>query len=108
MTQTDDLPGVLAEIAEIAGRDAALDVALAFGGSTMHVPAPGRVCHHGLARVLGDERARLVAERFQGEQVYVPKANGASARRLRSQGLSTREIASRLGVSRRTVQRFIR
>lgn len=107
MNVNADLPGVLDEIADIAGRDAALDLAAMFGGSTLHVPAPGRVHLHAFARVLGDERARQVAERFQGEQVYIPQARRASAARLRSQGLSTREIARRLGVSRRTAQRLV-
>ena len=107
MNADADLPGVLDEIADIAGRDAALDLAATFGGSTLHVPAPGRVHRHALCHVLGDERARQVAERFQGEQVYIPQARRASVLRLRSQGLSRREIAKRLGVSDRTVRRIL-
>ena len=108
MNVNADLPGVLDEIADIAGRDAALDLAAAFGGSTLHVPAPGRVHSHALAHVLGDQRARQVAERFQGDVVYVPKCRRAVARRMRSQGRSTRDIASVMGVSRRAVQQMLR
>ena len=32
------LPGVLAEIEDVAGRQAALDLALALGGETLHIP----------------------------------------------------------------------
>ena len=38
-----DLPGVLSEIAEIAGRRAALEMALRFGGSQIYIPHARRV-----------------------------------------------------------------
>ena len=104
----NDLPGVLPEIAELAGRDAAIELARLCGGSTMHVPrVVGLSPSHPLVAALGAKGARLVADRFQGEQVYVPQARRAVARHLAFQGRSTAEIARALGVTRRTVQRFL-
>ena len=107
VTEPDDLPGVLAEIAEVTSCDAALDIALAYGGSTLHVPTPERVGIHGLDSLLGRPNAVSFAERFGGEQIYVPKARRAVAARLRLRGLSTAAIAETLGVTRRSARRLV-
>ena len=51
------LPGVLAEIAAVAGEDAALAVAAAHGGTQVYIPpAPAR--DHWLARLVGHALAK--------------------------------------------------
>ncbi|MCY4548146.1 MAG: helix-turn-helix domain-containing protein [Defluviicoccus sp.] len=103
------LPGALAEIEEIAGRGAALALALELGGIELRVPRPATVtAGHALARVVGLETARAIAERFQGETVYVPMARRALVRHLTRQGTAVADIARLLGISRQTARRYRR
>ncbi|MCY3878066.1 MAG: helix-turn-helix domain-containing protein [Rhodobacteraceae bacterium] len=102
------LPGILADIAAVAGREAAIDTAAAFGGLTMHIPAPENVNGHELGRVLGEERALLISLHFKGEQIYIPMARRHVIRRMHSHGAGKREIARRLAVSYRTVHRLLK
>lgn len=102
----DILPGVLAEVAEVAGREAALDLALHMGGQPLHVPKPGHIApEHPLVRAVGATAARIVADRFQGESLYIPIARRAQVLKLAEQGLPNGDIARRLGISRRSVER---
>ena len=104
------LPGVLAEMADIAGRAAACGIALAHGGDDgWNVPrrvacAPGRA----LAELVGGRAARAVIRRFGGESVAVPLARRALVAHLAERGLTTTEIARRLGIARRTARRYRR
>ena len=104
------LPGVLAEMADIAGRAAACGIALAHGGDDgWNVPrrvacAPGRA----LAELVGGRAARAVIRRFGGESVAVPLARRALVAHLAECGLTTTEIARRLGIARRTARRYRR
>ncbi len=106
------LPGVLAEIAEVAGYAAALEVALAHGGEdAFHIPRPEYLAHergHPLVALLGLEAARAVARRCGGGPVYIPRARRALVAYLADQGRTTAEIAVRLGLSRRTARRYRR
>ena len=43
---TAPLPGVLAEIAEVAGRAAAVEVSLAWGGDWIHFPKSAHLARH--------------------------------------------------------------
>ena len=105
--KTDDLPGVIEEIAEVAGRQAAIRLAMRLGGSVIHVPRPSHVSpDHPLAEAIGIDAARAVAERFAGEGLYIPMSRRFVARHLSDEGLAARQIASQLGVSIRTVQRY--
>ena len=109
MTDGPALLGVLAEIAEIAGREAALALSLASGGCSIYIPRPDRICpDHRLARAIGIEAARAVAERFHGEIVEVPMARRALVRDFARRGVSTAAIAERLKLSRKTVRRYRR
>ncbi len=104
------LPGVLAEIAEVAGRVAACDIALTHGGDDgWNVPrrldgAAGRA----LADLVGGAAARALVGRFGGEAVAVPLARRALVVHLSGIGLTTTEIARRLGIARRTARRYRR
>ena len=102
-----NLPGVLDEIAEVAGREAALALALHMGGRDIHVPKPRNVgAGHRLAAVMGLEAARSFAGRFRGEQIYVPKARRALTAHLSGQGMAVSRIAERLGISRATAYQY--
>ena len=110
MTTTDpsELPGVLAEIAGLAGTRAALDLALALGGQPAHIPLPQNLSpDHPLAVAMGT-RAGSVCERFGGESLYIPIARRALCKDLAAQGMTQSKIARRLGVSVRTVRRHLR
>ena len=104
-----DLPGVLAEIAEIAGRDAAMELALKLGGEALYVPRPARLDpDHRLVVVVGFEASVRIAERFQGETIDVPLARRELALWMAARGATRREIARRLGRQVRTVRRYFR
>ncbi len=109
MSGLPELPGVLAEIAELAGREAALKLALAMGGEQIHVPRPDNVkAGHPLAGAIGAPAAVLVSGRFAGESLYVPKARRALARHLHAKGTPKAAIAARLGVSIKTARQYVR
>ena len=102
------LPGVLAEMAEAAGRDAACGVALEHGGKDGWL-VPRRVdCAGGraLMELVGAAAARALTRRFGGESVSVPLARRALVEHLAAAGLSTGGIAQRLRIARRTVRRY--
>ena len=108
---TAPLPGVLAEIAEVAGRAAAVEVSLAWGGDWIHFPKSAHLARHPehpLAALLGVKNAGAVAARVGGGSVYVPFARRACARHLAGEGLAVRAIADRIRTSPKTVRRYIR
>ena len=109
MTGAPNLPGVLSEIEDVAGREAAIALALEFGGESLHVPRPSYLKDdHPLVRALGAEAARQVADHFTGEVLYVPRARRFVVFHLVDQGKSTREIARRLGIGTSTVSQYRR
>ena len=111
MTATAPLPGVLAEIAEVAGVDVAIAVSLAYGGDWLHIPKPDYLARHPaheLVTSLGDEAARSVAARIGGGSIYIPMARRACACHLAREGVPVRAIAGRLGMSPTAVRRYVR
>ena len=104
------LPGVLAEIAEAAGREAAIKIALEWGGREIHIPKPaylrGRGTHR-LVALLGSRTASAVAARVGGGSTYIPRARRACAAFLATDH-SPAEIAGRLGVSPKVARRYSR
>lgn len=103
------LPGALAEIEEVAGREAALRLAAYFGGGKIYVPRPRSITPaHPIARAIGVDAASKVAERFQGEAIEIPMARRALVRELAKEGLSTAGIVGRLKISSRAVRRYRR
>ena len=105
-----DLPGVLAEIAEVAGRGAALAIAERLGGEQVHIPrtigstATGQT----LDALVGHEAAAALADRFGGESLYIPMARRLMVCHLTGEGLQTAAIAARLGIAHKTVRRYRR
>ena len=108
----DTLPGVLEEIADIAGRSTAIAMALAWGGREVHIPKPlhlARHPDHPLARLLEAEGTALkVADYLGGCSVYLPRARRACAIHLAAAGASSAEIAARLALSPSAARRYIR
>ncbi len=108
------LPGVLAEIASIAGESAAVAVARARGGTRAYIPGEdGLRDGHWLVAAVGMEAARAIARRLGGGDVDVPLGPYAGSRArihqairegLRS-GQSEAAIARMAGVADRTVRR---
>ena len=102
---------MLAEVAEVAGREAAVALSLAYGGGWLHVPRPAHLVMHPEHRLiawLGAEAAVLVAARMAGDSVYVPLARCACARHLARHGMPVRTIAERLRTSPANIRRYLR
>lgn len=98
------LPGVLAALEELVGRDLVVLLAAELGGDSVHVPHPENLHpEHPLYATIGSA-ARAIAERYAGEALYIPRARAALVADLSARGLDTRAIASRLGISRRAVR----
>lgn len=106
------LPGLLAEIAEAAGLDAAMKIAEAAGGRRMYfspVPKPDSL----LFQTVGAEAARKIGKTIAtstGVELHVPHGPmGARARqwclirRMIEAGATVREIVRVTGVARSTV-----
>ena len=101
------LPGVLAEIEELAGRDAALALCRALGGTSLYVPGPMYIhASHRLVRGVGTDSALKIAERFHGETIDIPLARQALVKDLAARGLKPEDIASELRLSVKTVRRY--
>lgn len=102
-----DLPGVLEAVAALAGREAALVLALARGGAELHVSGSARRAARRLrAAGLDGAAAAALARHFRGEKLYIPRARRALAVHLAGQRVASREIAARLGITERTARRY--
>lgn len=115
-----DLPPLLAEIADVAGIEAALAIAEAKGGQEVFVVAhlrPG----NWLLKAVGREKAELISAHFcsgrSRQKLTVPMGPAGSylAWRRRtakalaeaaSQGATANQMAAAAGVTTRTVRRF--
>ncbi|MDQ2084688.1 hypothetical protein RA307_31290 [Xanthobacteraceae bacterium Astr-EGSB] len=114
------LPGVLAEIAEVAGEAAALQICAEYGGKDVYIPAS---CsdNHPLAQCVGREKADLICAHLavggsSGQRFYIPLVEGGAFKALQRTiarnvheesvaGKSARDIAGGNGISERTVRR---
>jgi hypothetical protein len=103
------LPGVLAEIAEAAGADAAWELARAVGGTTVYIPrAVGP--EHWLAKLLGLEAANRICRHFQvGADILIPmgRAGHQKVRLVKAleDGMSAPEAALAAGMHERSAYR---
>ncbi|MEE4212964.1 MAG: hypothetical protein V2I43_27270 [Parvularcula sp.] len=110
------LPGLLAEIEEVAGRNAALNIAASHGGLTMAFPSPSPMrgnpeayATNWLVRCVGYELAlKIVSEIFpSGGRFEIPTAIHAIRKEfvLANAGkMSVREIATLLEMTERGVR----
>ena len=101
------LPGILGEVARVAGLPAALALAREYGGQNHYFPQTVRASDR-LAKLIGVKAARLLCGRLGGKRYAVPAARAAlrwyEAHALRhNEGLSYSEIARRINLTRRYV-----
>lgn len=96
------LPHGLHRLADAAGVDAALEIALARAGSRLLIPqrAEGSV----LAEIAGIDAARAIAQALAGERIEIPQAKRILSDWLRDRGWSQERRAMALKVARRTIQ----
>lgn len=109
------LPGLLAEIAEVAGVGAALAIAEVKGGASAYIPAPPVRAEHWLVLACGQAAADAIAGHFAvrgGAHYKIPLGPVASRYRLWrkmhqmiDRDIPAAEIARRLGIDERTVRR---
>lgn len=108
------LPKILAEIAEIAGLDAALKLAEARGGTEIYIPAEADN-DHWLTQTVGRKAADAICRHFEGggrgSRVVLPLGPSGSAAQIRrkvdrliADGKSEREIALATGYTGRGVR----
>jgi Mor family transcriptional regulator len=83
----EDLPARLADVAEAIGLVATLKLVTRFGGIRVYVPRPEYITEdHELARAIGLDAARKLAQLCVGERFSVPRAAKA-IRRARDRAL---------------------
>lgn len=113
----DQLPGVLWEIADVAGEAAAVAVSARVGGTRVYIPA--RISDdHWLVECVGRAAAAKICAHFavdgRGQRIDVPLATGGAYRQLRraiairvhqldKARKSAREIATAVGITQRAV-----
>ncbi|QCN99470.1 hypothetical protein D3093_30060 (plasmid) [Azospirillum argentinense] len=105
------LPGILREIAEIAGFQAAVDLCVAARGRRFYIPARSRLTkNHPLVLAVGWRAARLIADAYGHETLPIPTARPVlrayRARVLRTAGYTTGQIAMILDMERGNVLRL--
>lgn len=105
------LPQLLAEIAEVAGLDAALALAAKRGGTEIYVPRRASE-DHWLTATVGIEAADKICRQWSAERITLPLGPRGSAAKVRAtvdrmiaEGRSTAEIALACGYTSRTVER---
>lgn len=104
---TMELPGLLAEVEDVVGRDAAIKLAIACGGTRIYMPAAVDA-EHWLAEAIGVDAAIKLAAHFsygrRGIRLDMPMMPRAlQVHTLTEAGASAREIALKLGIHQRTV-----
>lgn len=104
------LPGVLGEIAEVAGEAAAVKIALRWGGQHFYFPRARTIGllpeTHAFVNEVGRRAARALAKHYDGEVVYIPRARKKMAAVLLKRGNHPSEVARQLGVTHRSVERY--
>ena len=109
------LPAVLAEIAEVAGPEAAWAMARVHGGVTVYIPREASQGHW-LTELVGLEAARKICDHFRvantGVRLLIPIAKQAAARerliKALEAGMSAPEAASAAGMHERSAYRLRR
>lgn len=108
---SEEPAGLLQELVDCIGDDAAVKMVLRFGGLRLRVPKSIPAGHR-LEVLLGAEACHSLARVFGGEQIELPVAEAWRTRMVRARiaqmaeaGLGTRDIAQRLGMTQRGVQK---
>jgi len=101
---TSPLPHALRVLAEAAGEEAALTIALALGGTRLSVPR--RVAGSKLESVVGLDAAERIAQQLGGAYLTIPQARRQVSDWLRERGWSQEKRANVLKCSRSTIQNW--
>ncbi len=109
------MTGLLGEVAQGLGPDAALRLADAYGGRRIYIPTPRRLAkRRKFVEALGTELAMWLARRCGGDRLHIPM--GAAPRRVARNrailraydlGMSISEIAEGHGLTDRSVERIL-
>lgn len=99
------LPPVLEEIAEIAGVEVALNLALQGGGRRLRVPREASGSR--LASWVGSDAAARIVQHMSYMYFEIPQAKSACALWMRHEGKSIEDIAYSLKSTRRSVQNWL-
>ena len=114
------LSGVLVDVANIGGRDAARRMARRFGGGEIYIPYPGAIGEgHPLAVCVGLDNARELARHLGRGFIKVPLGKGGGrgplvprielvVKNAIAEGLGRSRVARIAGVSITTVEKYIR
>jgi hypothetical protein len=98
----DRFPHGLQQIADAAGIEAALTLALKCAGRRLRIPQNAEGSD--LAGIVGIDAARLIVEHLADERIEIPQAKRILAKWLRGKGWSQEHVANTLRLARRTVQ----
>ncbi|MDX9863089.1 MAG: hypothetical protein RBS99_19445 [Rhodospirillales bacterium] len=98
----DRFPHGLQQVADAAGDEAALTLALACAGRRLRVPQ--RAEGSDLAAIVGIDAAAKIVEHLADERIEIPQAKRILSKWLRGRGWSQERVANTLRVARRTVQ----
>ncbi|MFN3676798.1 MAG: hypothetical protein ACK4TC_12530 [Sphingomonas pseudosanguinis] len=95
------------ELIEVLGADRAIDLAEAFGGTRLYVASSVKAnCK--IVKAMGEDVAVALMERFAPTVISVPILRQQRVIRYSEQGLSIAQIATRLLITERGVQRVLR
>jgi hypothetical protein len=107
MADSQFWPGLLGEVYDVAGAEAAMALAEKYGGLKVSVPA-APTADSPLAQCVGLETARWLGEHYGAESLRVPLGPRDRTRQIEAlvaDGWTTADIVRRLGVADRTVAR---
>ena len=100
--------GELKDFVELLGVETTLALVEGFGGTLIRVPKDPPAPSHALLEALGDTgMARLIAY-FGGDRLAVPLARQWRFKLYTARGLTRRAIARKLGVTEKTVYKWLR
>jgi hypothetical protein len=103
----DAIDGLSSHLKSLLGQAGFVKLCQAFGGTRAHVPkSPTAECR--LARAIGIEAARKMADAFGGNSLRIPLARVDRALHYREQGLSHADIARKLGITENGVLRLFK
>jgi hypothetical protein len=109
------LPGVLSEIAIVAGEPAAMAISARVGGTRIYIPSKADD-DHWLVETVGRDAADKIVQRLGGDRYDVPTLGAGAHRAFRraiakrvheldKSNKSSREIARTVGLTQRAVHR---
>lgn len=95
------------ELEALIGKEAFLRLAEAFGGTRLYVPISLGEDHE-IARAIGTKAAQAMVDRLAPDVISVPLAREQRAMHYRAIGRSNAQIARKLGITERGVERLFR